>query len=172
MERDDVTLTFQYGKRASVNLKQEQTSKEEASEALEIVSNMQRAGNRRAVPRRWFGAAVASLIACLFALYALRDPYPYIVFPILGFAILITASRETAGAYGRDFSGSKASILTLTVFAIAMVSLFFGAIYIRRAYDLSWVSLAAGLIAGLVVFGLSEAERRSYLTRAERRNTE
>ncbi|HFE63290.1 MAG TPA: hypothetical protein ENK14_02600, partial [Caldithrix sp.] len=66
-------------------------SPEEAKEALESVVNMESAGWRRAVPDRWFGAVVAVLIASLFALYALEDPYPYIVFPILGLAIFITA---------------------------------------------------------------------------------
>ena len=33
-------------------------------------------------------------------------------------------------------------------------------------YDLSWLPVAVGLLVGLLVFWLSEKERRSYLARA------
>ena len=140
-------------------------SPEEAKKALESVVNMESAGWRRAVPDRWFGAVVAVLIASLFALYALEDPYPYILFPILGLPIFIAAAREKSGAYGQDFPSSKANVWAIILFAAVMIVVFFGSIYIRRAYDAAWVSLVAGLLVGLVVFMASEGERRSYLTK-------
>lgn len=43
-----------------------------------------------------------------------------------------------------------------------LIALFFGGIYFRRAYDLSWIPMATGLIAGKIIFLLSESERRHH----------
>jgi len=142
----------------------EDVNRGEAQESLDSIKNMERAGWRRAVPHRWFGLGVAVLIASLFALYALEDPYPYIVFPIIGLAIFITAAREKSGAYGRDFPGTKANAWVVALVAVILLIVFFGSIVIRRTYDVAWVPLVVGSLVGLFVFLASEHERRAYLT--------
>lgn len=142
-------------------------SGEEAHDALDSIKAMESAGYRRAVPRRLLGVGVAFFIACLFALYALENPYPYIVFPIIGLAIFLIANREKVGAYGRDFPDTKSNKLALLVFAVVMITIFFGTVFVRRAYDLTWVPIVVGLLVGLVVFLISESERRSYLAKAD-----
>jgi len=144
----------------------ENLSADEAREALESVTKMESAGWRRAVPKRWFGAAMATLIGSMFGVYALQDPYPYIVFPIIGIALLIASSRETVGAYGRDFPDSKANKWMLVLFAAILLVVFFGSIFIRRTYDAAWVSVVTGLLVGLTVFLASEHERRAYIAKA------
>ena len=139
----------------------------EAQEALESVVKMERAGWRRAVPDRWFGAGVAVLIASLYSLYALEDPYPYIVFPIIGLAVLITTARDKSGAYGREFPSTKANAWAMVLFVVVMLIVFFGSLVIRRTYDAVWVPLVAGLLVGLMVFLASESERRAYLTKTD-----
>jgi len=138
----------------------------EAKEALASIETMESAGYRRAMPERWFGAGIAALIASMFAIYALEDPSPYIVFPIIGLGVLIVAAREKAGACGRDFPGTKGNRWALVLLGVAMILVFFGTIFVRRAYDLYWVPIIVGLLVGLVVFLLSESERRSYLAKA------
>ncbi len=145
----------------------DKVSPDEAQQALESVVKMEGAGWRRAVPDRCFGAGVAALIASLFALYALEDPYPYIVFPIVGMAVFITAAREKSGAYGRDFPSTKVNVWVFVLFVAAMLIVFFGSIVIRRMYDAAWVSLVAGLLVGVIVFLISESERRAYLARTD-----
>ena len=142
-------------------------SPDEAQEALESIVKIERAGWRRAVPDRWFGAGVAVLIASLFALYALEDPYPYIVFPIVGLAVFITTVREKSGAYGRDFPRTTANLWAIVLFVVVLLVVFFGSIVIRRTYDAAWVPLVAGLVVGLMVFLASENERRAYLRKAD-----
>lgn len=139
----------------------------EAQEALESVVKMERAGWRRAVPDRWFGAGVAVLIASLYSLYALEDPYPYSVFPIIGLAVFITTARDKSGAYGREFPSTKANAWAMVLFVVVMLIVFFGSIVIRRTYDAAWVPLVAGLLVGLMVFLASESERRAYLTKTD-----
>jgi len=142
-------------------------SPDEAQEALESVVKMGRAGWRRAVPDRWFGAGVAVLIASLYSLYALEDPYPYIVFPIIGLAVFITTARDKSGAYGREFPSTKANAWATVLFVVVMLIVFFGSIVIRRTYDAAWVPLVAGFLVGLMVFLASESERRAYLARTD-----
>ena len=139
----------------------------EAQEALGSVVKMGRAGWRRAVPDRWFGTGVAVLIASLYSLYALEDPYPYIVFPIIGLAVFITTARDKSGAYGREFPSTKANAWAMVLFVVVMLIVFFGSIVIRRTYDAVWVPLVAGLLVGLMVFLASESERRAYLTKTD-----
>ena len=148
----------------------ENVSVGEAQEALESVAKMESAGWRRAVPGRWFGAGIAALIASMFAIYALVDPYPYIVFPIIGIGVLIAASREKVGAYGRDFPESKANKWAIALFTAVMLVVFFGSIVIRRAYDAAWVSIVVGLLVGLTIFWMNERTRRAYLAKAGGQN--
>lgn len=147
--------------------KSKNISGKQAQDALESIKTMKSAGYRLAVPRRLQGIGVAFFMACLFALYALENPYPYIVFPIIGLAVFLIAYRERAGAYGRDFPETKSNKWALLFFVIVMVMIFFGTVYLRRAYDLTWVPIAVGLLVGLVVFLLSESERRSYLAKVD-----
>ena len=95
----------------------------QAKKALESVVKMEDAGWRRAVPGRWFAAGVAVLIAGMFAIYALEDPYPYIVFPIIGLPLFITTAREKSGAYGRD-APNTANVWAIVLFLIVLVIVF------------------------------------------------
>ena len=140
---------------------------DEAHRALDSVANMESAGYRRAVPPRWFGVGIALLIASLFALYALEDPHPYVVFPIVGLGVLITIVRDKSGAYGRDFPVNKAHVLAFVLFIAVMILVFFGSVIIRRAYDAAWAPVVAGLLVGIVVFLASESERRFYLAKTD-----
>ena len=54
----------------------------------------------------------------------------------------------------------------MIVLIIFLLALFFGGIYVRRAYELAWVPVVTGLVASLTLFLISEGERRYYLTRA------
>lgn len=137
----------------------------DAQQALDSVSALEDAGRARAAPSRWFGAGVALLIACLFALYALDDPYPYVVFPIVGLGLFITAMRENAGAYGREFPVTKAHLLALISVILAAVLVLVGTVYLRRVFDAAWVPIAVGVAVGLVLFLANESARRSMLAR-------
>jgi len=136
---------------------------DEAQLALESVEKMESAGWRRAVPQRWFGAGIAIMVGSMFAIYALEDPSPYIVFPILALAVFMIAAREKGGAYGREVPATKKSLWANVMFAVTMVVVFFGSIYMRRAFDAAWVSLVTGLLVGLFIFLASKMERRAYL---------
>lgn len=164
MERDMLYFTFHNGKRVlTVN---NNIKPDEAKDALENIRTMESAGNRRAVPRRWFGASVAFLVGSMFALYALEDPYPYIVFPIIGIGLLIPIMREKAGAYGRDMPASDGKKWIPFVVIAVMISVFFATVFARRAYDLAWLPIVVGLIVGILILMISESERRGYLAKA------
>jgi hypothetical protein len=166
-ERDNVGLSFQYGKRRFVMNEDNKITADEAKQALGSAAKLESAGWRRAVPDRWFGLGVAVLIGSMFAVYALKDPYPYIAFPILALIIFIAAAREKVGAYGREFPNSKRNRAAMLLFMIVLVVMFFGSVYLRRAYDAAWISLLAGLLVGLLIFIASENERRAYLAKSE-----
>jgi hypothetical protein len=165
MERDGVLLSFQYGKRQFMNDYKDDVKPDEAQKALESVAKMESAGWKQAVPDRWFGAGIATLVGSMFALYALKDPYPYIVFPIIGLPLFIAITRQKRSAYGQDFP-SKGNKLALVLFTVVLAIVFFGSIFLRRSFDAAWVSLLAGLLVWLMIFFASEQERRAYISKA------
>jgi hypothetical protein len=58
-------------------------------------------------------------------------------------------------------------VWAIVLFLIVLVIVFFGSIYIRRAYDAAWVSLVAGVLVGLVVFLTIESAKRVHLAKVD-----
>ena len=142
-------------------------SNEEARDALDSVEQMKRSGYRRAVKPRWMGVGLSLVVATGFALYSLEDPgnLPALLL-VLGVVTFVSLGQRATGASGQTFPGTLRGNFALAVLITSLLVLFFGAIYVRRAYDLAWVPVISGLVAGLVLFLLSESERRHYLAKA------
>jgi hypothetical protein len=110
---------------------------------------------------------MALIVAIGFALYAMKDPgNTPPLFIILGLVLLIGASREKAGVLGKELPDTKIGIWALAGICLFLLVLFFGGIVIRRAYDIAWVPLVTGSIAGATIFLLGESERRYYQVKA------
>jgi hypothetical protein len=140
---------------------------DEAKNALDSVSKMQSAGVRRAMPPRWYGFGIALIVTVGFSLYALETPGSLPgLFIALGVALFIGFSRGKSGAIGKELPDTKTGIWVLAGVCIFLLVLFFGGIYLRRAYDLSWIPLVTGLIAGITIYLLSKSERQYYLTKS------
>jgi hypothetical protein len=168
MERDGVVLSFRYGKRR-VMTDQNQLGSDEAKNALDSVEKMQTAGFRRAVPPQWYGVGISLIVAVGFALYAQNDPGSFPgVFIAVGIALFVGISREkSGGAIGKELPDTRAGKWVLAGVCVFLIALFFGGIFIRRSYDLFWVPLVTGLIAGITIYLLSYSERRYYLARGD-----
>jgi hypothetical protein len=140
---------------------------DEARSALDSVARMNRAAFRQAAPPRWYGAGISLLVATGFALYALDDPGDFpALFLVLGLALFVDFSRRTMGASARGLPGTRTGVLAFAAICLFLLALFFGGIIVRRTYDMAWVPLLAGLIAGVTLFLLSESERRYYQAKA------
>ncbi len=136
---------------------------DEAQDALNVVDRMRAAGRKRAVAPRWYGIGIALIVTVGFALYAQQDPGDFPgLFIALGVALFVASSRDKIGALGRAVPDTKPAVWGLIGVSVFLVVLFFGGIYFRRAYDLAWIPVATGLIAGMTIFLLSENERRHY----------
>jgi hypothetical protein len=163
MERDGVVFSFQHGKRREMT-DNNSIRADEAQDALHTIEDMHTAGRKRAAPPRWYGIGIALIVAVGFALYAQKDPgsIPGLVIA-LGTALLVVSSRDKAGAIGKAIPDTRAGIWALVAVTAFLLTLFFGGIYVRRAFDLAWIPVATGLIAGITIFLLSVSERRYYL---------
>ena len=139
----------------------------EAQAALDTVEEMRGAGLRRAVPPRWYGIGMSAIVAIGFGLYAQEDPgsMPGLVLA-LGTALFVASSRDKTGVLGKALPETRTGIAAITALIVFLLALFFGGIIIRRTYDLAWVPLVTGLIAGVILFLLNESERRRYLPQA------
>ena len=167
MERNGVALSFHVGKRKMMTDKSSIRANE-AQDALDAVNNMHNAGLRRAVPPRWYGIGVSLTVAVGFALYAQKDPgnIPALLI-VIGVVLLVAASRDRTGVVGKAIPDKRAGMWALVAVIAVLLVLFFGGIYVRRAYDIAWVPLVTGSIAGITIFLLSESERRRHLTTAD-----
>ena len=143
-------------------------SPDEARNSLDKVERMKRSGFRRAVKPRWFGFGLSLVVGIGFALYALEDPgnLPGLVI-CLGVVIFISLGRTAMGVSGKTLPSTSRGVLALVVLIAFLLVLFFGGIYVRRAYDLAWVPVVTGLIASLTLFLISESERRYDLRQAD-----
>ncbi len=144
----------------------------EAQDALNAAKQMEASGWRRATPKKHVGAGVGALIGSMFAIYALPNPSAYIVFPILGLAIFIAATREKSGVQGRalpqEATQKKKNVFFGALALASLVALFFATIFIRRAYDLVWVPLLVGALVAIAVYVISQKERRAYIAKADK----
>ena len=140
---------------------------DEAQVALDAIEESQRAAFRHAVPPRWYGAGLALIVGIGFALYAMEEPgnTPGL-FIVLGLVLFIGASREKLGVFGKELPDTKTGMWALAGVCVFLLALFFGGIMARRAYDIAWVPLVTGFVAGTTIFLLSESARRYYLGRA------
>jgi hypothetical protein len=162
MERDDVSFSFHHGKRSTVT-DDDSIRPDEAQDALNTIQKMKAAGRKRGVPPRWYGIGIALIVTIGFALYAQQDPGDFPgLFIALGVALFAASSRDKIGAMGRAVPDTRAAMWGLFGVSVFLMALFFGGIYFRRAYDLAWIPVATGLIAGMTLFLLSESERRHY----------
>lgn len=141
---------------------------DEAQDALEAVEKMKNAGLRRAVTPRWYGIGISLIVATGFGLYALEEPgnLPGL-FIALGLALFASSSRTKIGAIGKELPDTSIGLWAMAGVCIFLLTLFFGGIIVRRAYDLAWVPLITGLIAGSTLFLLAEMERRYYIAKAD-----
>jgi hypothetical protein len=167
MERDGVVFSFQHGKRREM-ADNNSIRANEAQDALHTIEDMHAAGRKRATPPRWYGIGISLIVAVGFALYAQKDPgsIPGLVIA-LGTALFVASSRDKTGALGKAIPDTRSGIWALVAVTAFLLTLFFGGIYVRRAFDLAWVPIVTGLIAGVTIFFLSVSERRYYLGKAD-----
>jgi len=164
VESDGVALSFHFGKRQ--NMVDKNIKSDEAQDALDSIEKMKNSGFRRAAPPRWYAVGMSVIVAIGFALYALESPgNTPALFVVLGIALFVGFSREKLGAFGKELPDTKVGVWALAGICAFLFALFFGGIFIRRAYDISWVPLVTGLIAGITIYLLSESERRYYLAK-------
>ncbi len=136
---------------------------DEAQDTLDTVERMNAAGRKRGVAPRWYGIGIAIIVAVGFALYAQQDPGDFPgIFIALGVGLFAAYSRDKIGAMGRAIPDTKPAMWGLLGVSIFLLVLFFGGIYFRRVYDLVWIPVVTGLIAGTTLFLLSENERRHF----------
>ena len=160
MERDSVCLSFHNGKREKVT-KQTPVGSDEAQDALNTIEHMNAAGRKRGTAPRWYSIGIALVVAAGFALYAKQDPGDLPgLFIALGVALIAFYSRDKVGATARVMPDTRAAMWGLIGVSLFLVTLFFGAIYLRRLYDMAWIPVVAGLIAGTVIISIGEIERR------------
>lgn len=141
---------------------------DEAQDALDSVEQMKASGFRRAAPPRWFAVGMSLIVTVGFALYGLNEPGDVpALFIVLGLALFVGFSRQRISAVGREeLPDTTSGILGLVGVSAFLIALFFGGIIIRRTYDLAWVPLLTGIVAGMTIYLLSESERRYLLSKS------
>ena len=130
---------------------------EEARESLETIEKMRGASLRRAAPPRSYSIGIALIVAIGFALYAQSDPGDFPgIFIALGVALFVAASRNKMGAISKAVPDTRPGVWALIGVSAFLLVLFFGGIYLRRAFDLAWVPVITGLIAGATIYFIAE----------------
>ncbi|MGI9201948.1 MAG: hypothetical protein ACR2QL_12870 [Woeseiaceae bacterium] len=134
---------------------------DEAKEALNTIDALQSASKKRAATPLWYGIGIALIITIGFSLYAQEDPGDFPgLFIVLGTALLVGYFNDKTGANARALPNTAFGALAFVAVVTFLLVLFFGGIYLRRAFDLPWVPVVTGLIAGATILWLCATERR------------
>ena len=138
--------------------------------ALDSIQEMERAALWRAIPPRWFGAAMGLLAGAMVAL-SVADLRGYHVYIILLMAGVMLYQAQKTGVSARRFP-SRLTVIALSI----LIPLFFLLIVVAQALTdvlgFVWASLSAGVVLAITVYTLSLFERRWHLTRISAEKSE
>ena len=130
---------------------------EEARNSLETIEKLRDASLRRAAPPRSYSVGIALIVTIGFALYAQSDPGDFPgIFIALGVALFVASSRNKMGAISKAVPDTRPGVWALIGVSAFLFVLFFGGIYLRRVFDLAWVPVITGLIAGASIYFIAE----------------
>ena len=134
---------------------------DEAKEALSTIDAVQSASRKRSATPLWYGIGIALIMMIGFSLYSQEDPGDLPgLFIVLGTALLVGYFNDKTGVNAKAIPDSAIGILAFIGVVAFLLVLFFGGIYVRRAFDLPWVPVVTGLIAGATILWLCANERR------------
>lgn len=141
---------------------------EAARAALESVQEMTRAGVRAAVPPRWMMAIGAIYVGGMSAAQALDDPArDFVILALLAlFVGGVIAKRRSMLAWKRR--AASVGNLIVSLLAIIVVILIFGAGQMWQERGLAWAPVWAGLLIAVLVFLLGEVLRARFAPPRER----
>ncbi len=143
----------------------------EARDALVSIQGMAGAGRRRAIPPRWFGAAIALICGALVVAVTSMSSI-YVVPLIAALALVFEYQRRSVGASLRAFPSNAAGIAALICLVVLFLLLVVGGRVLRDMFGLAWAPLATGAALAIVVFMLSVSERRAKLAKIGAENGE
>jgi hypothetical protein len=134
---------------------------DEAKEALNTIDAVQSASKKRAATPLWYGIGIALIMMIGFSLYSQEDPGDFPgLFIVLGTALLVGYFNGKTGINAKALPDTAIGVLAFIGVVAFLLVLFFGGIYVRRAFDLPWVPVVTGLIAGATILWLCTSERR------------
>lgn len=134
---------------------------DEAKEALDTIDAVQSASKKRAATPLWYGIGIALIMTIGFSLYSQEDPGDFPgLFIVLGTALLVGYFNGKTGVNAKALPATAIGVLAFVSVVAFLLVLFFGGIYVRRAFDLPWVPVVTGLIAGATILWLCASERR------------
>lgn len=134
---------------------------DEAKEALNTIDAVQNASKKRAAPPLWYGIGIALVMTIGFSLYAQEDPGDIPgLFIVLGTALLVGYFNGKTGVNANAMPSTAIGVFAFISVVAFLLVLFFGGIYLRRAFDLPWVPLVTGVTAGATILWLCASERR------------
>jgi len=142
----------------------ENITTEDANQALNVVMKMERTGLQQSLPPTWFGLVMAFAIGLLVLIIAaaLRD---YYVFPIIAIPLILAIRAKKTQALPKTEPMGIRGIIAMFSLIVLFLALIVGGRLFLEIYQITWAPLVAGIIAALVVYLLSIAERNHYIKR-------
>ena len=142
----------------------ENITSEDAQQALNVVMKMERASLQQSIPPTWFGIVMAFVVGILvFTIAAaLRD---YYVFPIIAIPLTLVVRSKKTQALPKTASMGITGVVAMLSLVVIFIVLIVGGRLFMEIYELTWAPIVAGIIAAIVVYLLSIAERNHYLKR-------
>jgi hypothetical protein len=137
---------------------------EDAQQALNTISKMERTSLQQSIPPIWFGVLMALSIGILvFTIAAgLRD---YYVFPIIAIPLILAARSKKTQALPKTMPAGIKGVVKTASLIIVLLALIAAGRLLMEIYEITWAPIIAGIITAILVYLLSTAERNEHLKR-------
>ena len=132
------------------------------NEALSDVKKSEAAALKAALPKKWFGFAIAIIVGGLVATNG-SEYHQYSGYLIIGLGLVIAVHHQQTGATPLTFSNNKTSISALLLIILFFLLITAIVRYTSSQLGMTWTPYLGGGFVGVIVYLLSIRERKNYI---------
>lgn len=133
------------------------------NEALNEVKKSEAAALKAALPKKWFGFAIAVIVGGLVATNG-SEHYQYSGYLIVGLGLVIAIHHQQTGATPLSIPDKKAGISALLLVILFFLLLTAIIRYTSSKLGFAWTPFLGGGVVGVLVYLFAKSEREKYIT--------
>lgn len=132
-------------------------------DALSEAKKSEAAALKAALPKKWFGIAIALIVGGLVATNG-SEYFQYSGYLIVGLGLVIAIHHQQTGATPLLTKNKKMGISALLLIILFFLLITAVVRYTTAQLGMTWTPLLGGGLVGAIVYMLAKSEREKYIT--------